>query len=223
MLLVATGAVVAVRPGLLLESVPELGVVLEGVDPELVVLGLAVVFVLFAPTLGITGRRRSSSTTSLVASEPSLEAESRFDEGPSQSDRQPVVGETAEELVTVATAYDDEPRATREEARLALLESLRRIAATAYETHTDRGDDAMAAIEAGTWTDDPRASAFLATADGPRMPLWLWLFDLVSTGEPFERSLERTLEEIERIQSTTGANTPTEPTPADGGLEGVSS
>lgn len=222
-ILVAVGAVVAVRPELLLEQVPELEALLEAVDPELVVLGLAVVFVLFAPTLGIAGRLRSSSTTALVAPDSPTETGPRFDDGSPRSDGQPVVGATAEELVTVATAYDDESRTNREEARTALLESLRQIAATAYETHTGRADDAMAAIEAGTWTNDPRAAAFLATADGPRIPLWLWLIDLVSTGEPFERSLERTLEEIDRLQSTTGSGAPTETTPQNAGLEGVSS
>ncbi|WP_436345661.1 DUF7269 family protein [Natronorubrum sp. FCH18a] len=202
-ILVAVGGVLAFRPALLLERVPELRPLLERVDPGLLVLALVVLFVLFAPAIGIGGRFRPSSTTPLVGDESPDRTESRDDDRPGgRPSRQSVVGAAADERIGLATAYDDEPRDSREGAREALLESLRPIAATAYANRAGIADhDAMAAIEAGTWTDDPRAAAFLAGADGPSTPLWLWLIDLVSAADPFERSLERTLDEIETLQS----------------------
>lgn len=201
--LIAIGGMLAFRPTLLLERVPELQPLLEQVDPGLLVLVLVVLFVLLAPAVGIAGRFRPSSTTPLVEDESTDRTESRYDDRPGgRPARQSVVGGTADEQIGLATAYDDEPRDSREGAREALLESLRPIAATAYANRAGiADDDAMAAIEAGTWTDDPRAAAFLAGADGPSTPLWLWLFDLVSAADPFERSLERTLDEIETLQS----------------------
>jgi len=64
--LLAVGATVIVQPALLLERVPELEAVLSALDPALVVLAMALVLVVFAPTLGIAGRLRSSATSPLV-------------------------------------------------------------------------------------------------------------------------------------------------------------
>jgi len=199
--LLAVGATVIVQPALLLERVPELEAVLSALDPALVVLAMALVLVVFAPTLGIAGRLRSSATSPLV--EPTAGSgldPSRFDD---RATRQRIVGESFDRWLELATAYDDESRSTREDARRRLVESLRPIAATAYANRAGlTEDDAMAAIEAGSWTDDPRAAAFLGGPDGPSTPLWLWLFDLVSAADPVVRSLEHAIDEIDRVQST---------------------
>ena len=200
--LVAVGTVVAVRPALLLERAPELEAALAAVDPGTVVLALAVLLVVFAPTLGLTGRLRPSRPSPLVA-EASATGSRPSSDDRSPSGRTDVVGAAIAEQIRLATAYDSEPRDVREDARRRLLESLRPIAATAYGNRAGvTADEAMAAIEAGTWTDDPRAAAFLAAPAGPSMPLWLWLLDLVRTADPFRRHLEGTLEEIERLQSS---------------------
>ncbi len=196
--LLGVGAALAVRPALVLERAPGLEELLAAVDPGTVVLALVVLLVLFAPTLGIVGRLRSPSTTPLVDA---------GDDGPAlpwlEDDGPAVVGERFDRRIAVATAYDDEPRSRRESAREELVDSLRPIAATAYANRAGLTDDeATAAIEDGAWTDDPRAAAFLAGPDGPSTPLWLWLLDLVSTADPFLQSLERTLVEIDRVQST---------------------
>jgi len=152
--LLAVGATVIVQPALLLERVPELEAVLSALDPALVVLAMALVLVVFAPTLGIAGRLRSSATSPLV--EPTAGSgldPSRFDD---RATRQRIVGESFDRWLELATAYDDESRSTREDARRRLVESLRPIAATAYANRAGlTEDDAMAAIEAGSWTDDP--------------------------------------------------------------------
>ena len=198
--LVAVGGVVVVRPALVFDRAPELRSLLASVDPGLVVLALAVVLVVVAPTLGIVGRLRSSSTRPLVGVAGVRNPSSA---PPNPFDRRRVVGASLDEQIALATAYDDEPRDIRAAARETLLESLRTIAATAYANRAGRSaDEARAAIEAGEWTDDPRAAAFLAAENGPSTPLWLWLVDLLTAADPFERQLERTLDEIERLQST---------------------
>lgn len=208
--LLAVGATLALRPAVLLERVPELGAVLAALDPETLVLALALVLVLFALTLGIVGRLRFSTTTPLVDSAD--DSVSQFPWLDDEERRYPVVGESFDRLIERATAYDDEPRATREDARERLVDSIRPIAAAAYANRAGLTEaDATAAIEAGTWTDDPRAAAFLGGEEGPSTPLWLWVIDLVSTADPFVRSLERTIDEIDRVQSTptvaTGSST----------------
>ncbi|QLG49486.1 DUF7269 family protein [Natrinema halophilum] len=207
--LLAVGTTLTLQPTVLLDAVPVLEALLIALDPSAVVLALILVLVLLAPTLGITGRLRSSSTTSLIGEadesatgRPRLDTEATAD--------YPIVGDPFDRRIELARAYDDRPRSTREEARERLVESLRPIAATAYANRAGLTEpSAMAAIEAGTWTDDPRAAAFLGGDEGPSTPLWLWLVDLVSTADPFVRSLERTIDEIDRIQSTPAVATET--------------
>ena len=209
-LLVAAGGVIAFRPALLLESVPELQPLLAAADPETVVFAFVILLVLFAPTVGIAGRLRPSPSEPLVSDEPETPHDGRFDDlERSRSERQAVVGEPIDEQIALATAYDDEPRDIREAARQRLLESLRPIAAEAYANRAGiPADEAMAAIEDGSWTADRRARAFLAGPAGPSTPLWLWLIDLVSSADPFGRHLEATLEEIERLQSSVTVSRP---------------
>ena len=215
--LVALGAVFALRPALVLERVPELEAVLATVDPETVVLALAVVFVVFAPVLGMTGRLRRSTPSPLVADDPAASERTAVDDRPSAA-RTDRIGGRIDELVATATAYDSEPRDAREAARAQLLETLRPIAATAYANRAGVSlEAATAAVEAGTWTDDPRAAAFLATPEGPSIPLWLWLVDLVRTARPFAAHLDATLDEIERLQSAATVARPD----ADTGTESV--
>lgn len=198
--LVATGVTMAVQPTLLLERVPELEALLVAVDPGVAILALIVVLAAVAPTLEIVGRLRSSATTPLVEPARSDSDRPRFED---RADAQRVVGDPFDRWLEQATAYDDESRSTREAARERLVESLRPIAATAYANRTGLTEaDATAAIDDGTWTDDPRAAAFLGGPDGPSTPLWLWLFDLVSAADPFVRSLEHAIDEIDRVQST---------------------
>ena len=206
--LVAVGAIFAVRPALVLERAPELEAVLAAVDPETVVLALAVVLVLFAPMLGIAGRLRPSAPSSLVADDSTAEPRAPFDDR-SRADRPDVVGAAVDEHIALATAYDSEPRDVREAAREELLESLRSIATTAYANRAGITTvEAATAIEAGTWTDDTRAAAFLAAPSGPSIPLWLWLVDLVRSADPFGRHLEATIDEIERLQSAATVTRP---------------
>lgn len=185
------GAAFAYRPALVVDLVPEVVPVLESIDPELVLVIAGLCVLLFVPTLGIANRLRGAPPRPLAPDR---------DDAPSPGGE--VVGGAIDRAVERATAYDDEPRREREAARETIVETLRPIAAEAYaRSHGVGYDAAMADLAAGAWTDDPRAAAFLADEDGPSTPLSLWLFDLLSTADPFSRALERTIDEIERAQS----------------------
>ncbi|RQG91854.1 DUF7269 family protein [Natrarchaeobius chitinivorans] len=208
------GSLFAVRPALVLEVVPALRSVLDVVDPGVVVLLATIGLVLFAPTLGIVGKLRGSSIDPLVESNDSSATgrpgggRNRRDAGPSL-ERGSTVGASFDRYVDRATAYEGD-REVRSSAREELVGSLRSIAVTAYANRAGVTDEeATAAIETGTWTDDPRASALLSGEGGPSTPLWLWMFDLVSASDPFSRSLERTIDEIESLQSAAAIEPPT--------------
>lgn len=56
-------------------------------------------------------------------------------------------------------------------------------------------DEAAAMLDAGTWTDDPRARRFLGGPDAPDPPLRLQLADWLS-GEAYDRHVEHTVAAI---------------------------
>lgn len=189
------GAATALRPGLVLDRAPQLRPVLEAIDPPIALLVLILLLVLVAPTLGIRDRLRARAPEPLATDDGG----DRSDDGP------PVVGERIDRHATVATDYEGASRDQRESARSELAERLRPIAAEACAGATGRSyDDALEAVETGEWTTDPRAAAFLAGEDGPSTPLSLWAFDLCTTADPFSRALERTIDEIDAVQSTPG-------------------
>ncbi|MFC7213668.1 hypothetical protein ACFQO4_06175 [Saliphagus sp. GCM10025334] len=195
--LLALGAGLLYRPATVLEAVPELESVLSTLNPTHLVLAFAVVLLVVAPTITAAGRFRVDAPRPLDASstEPFAGSRSLTD----TSSR--LAGAVYDDWIDRATAYDDEPRPVRDQARTELVEALRALAADTYATHTglDRAD-AVAAIRAGTWTDDRRAAAFLADEDGPSTPLSLWLIDLCSTADPFTRGLEHAIEAVEAIR-----------------------
>ena len=201
--LLVLGGALLYRPEFILEIAPELEATLADLDPRLLILGLVLLLLVAAPTIGIVGRFRAEAPTPIDPVEPSttpglsLTSSDRA----SRHTRQPV-GQTFETQIEQVTAYDDQPRWLRAEARAALVESLRAIAADAYARQAGLEESAaMATVRAGEWTDDSRAAALLADDDGPSTPLSLWLFDLVSATDPFDRSLEHTIDAIAELQS----------------------
>lgn len=199
--LLAAGGAVAVRPALVLDVAPVFESVLTAIDPGTVVLVLGLVLVLFAPTLGLLGRLRSTPTEPLLEPDRSDETSTRT----AATTRYPAPGASIDREIDRATAYDTAARADREQGRRHVVDSLRSIAAVAYARQAGvTHERAVTAIETGEWTDDVRAAAFLATEDGPSMSLGIWLYDLLRTGDPFRCSLDRTVDEIDRLQVATG-------------------
>ncbi|RQG89043.1 hypothetical protein EA462_11730 [Natrarchaeobius halalkaliphilus] len=197
---VAVGATFAFRPALAHELFA-LEALVALVDPATLLLVAVLALALFAPTIGISGKLRASSTDPLVEAADSSAA-SRVDRD-SDARRSPIVGASIDGDVERATDYDGRSHEVRSKARTQVIDSLRPIATRAYATSRGHStDDAAAAIEDGSWTDDPRAAALLASESGPSTPVWIWLFDLVSGVDPFVRSLEHTIDEIDAIQST---------------------
>ncbi|WP_312911425.1 DUF7269 family protein [Natronosalvus caseinilyticus] len=195
--LLALGAGLLYRPATVLEAVPELEAALSTLNPTHLVLAFALVLLIVAPTITAAGRFRVDAPRPIDAgsTEPFADSRSLTD----SSSR--LAGAVYDDWIDRATAYDDEPRPVRDQARTELVEALRALAADAYATRAglDRAD-ALEAIRAGTWTDDRRAAAFLADEDGPSTPLSLWLFDLCSTADPFTRGLEHAIEAVEAIR-----------------------
>lgn len=80
---------------------------------------------------------------------------------------------------------------------------------TAVETMVDvEGMDretATARVRDGTWTDDPRAAAFLGGEAAPALPVWLRIADWLR-GAPAVRRIEATVEAIHRHADVEGAN-----------------
>ncbi|MFP8951688.1 hypothetical protein ACLI4Z_01775 [Natrialbaceae archaeon A-arb3/5] len=185
------------RPDLVFDLVPGLDAILSALDPGTVLLVAVLALVLFGSTIGIAGKFRPTTVEPLTAANAATERRLQGDRG------RRVIGEQFDRYVDRATAYDDEPREVREHAGDRLVESVRPIAATAYANRAGVSREAATeAIEEGTWTDDRRAAAFLAGESGPSTPVWLWLFDLLTGADPFIHALERTIDEIEALQST---------------------
>ncbi|MCU4751152.1 hypothetical protein OB919_04010 [Halobacteria archaeon AArc-curdl1] len=187
------GVVLLYRPELLLETVPELEAVLVALDPRVVLFGLVGSLLVIGATLWITGRLRGEPPTSL--------GETASDSPPrtfTRNTKRSPPGADFDAFLERATAYEDQARWQREESRTRLRETLRRVAAETYGDGTDP-EAAVRAIETGQWTDDVRAAAFLAGEDGPSLPLSVWLYDLVSTSDPFHRSVEYTIEAIDAL------------------------
>ncbi|MBX0321543.1 hypothetical protein EGH21_00730 [Halomicroarcula sp. F13] len=65
-------------------------------------------------------------------------------------------------------------------------------------------EEAQDAVEAGTWTDDPRAASFLGGDGVPDPPLGRQVRDWAS-GEGFDRKVDATLAEIRRLRGGDGA------------------
>lgn len=76
---------------------------------------------------------------------------------------------------------------TRNHVRRAAIETLR------SEGYT--GKEARKRLEDGSWTDDPRAAAFLGTSDAS-VPLRMRISDW-ARGETFDRRVERTVSELQ--------------------------
>ena len=201
----AVGVGVVVRPDLL-EVLPSL-------EPRLAMIGSGLLLLLAAVAVGIAGKLRGSAVeplgSSAVDTFEATDSRAKAQFRPrdelhlgGESSGRPVVGQSYDRYVDLATAYGEESREIRDDARETLLESLRPVAARTYASVTGCSrTEAIRAVETGQWTDDARAAAFLATEDGPSTPVWLWVFDLVRTADPFVRGLERTIDELERLHA----------------------
>lgn len=91
-----------------------------------------------------------------------------------------------------ALAADNQTTWSRLNAERVLQAELRRAAVGALTARGEDRETAEATIDAGGWTDDPRAAAFLGTAD---LPLWMRVRDWAS-GEATRRRAEAAAEAL---------------------------
>lgn len=191
--LLAFGAALVVSPATVLGAAPALESAVRSIEPSTALLGLAGLLAVLTLFRGTSGRSAAATPPPLSPDDPA----------PS-SDRSgfPPVGGDVDEAYRRATDYDEAGARQREESREDVERELRALAERAHARQTGRDPDAVAgAVRAGEWTDDPRAAAFLAGEDGPTTPLSLWVVDLVTGRDPFERGAEATLSAIRETQA----------------------
>lgn len=187
----ALGTLVAVEPNLLFDTVPELRTVVLAVDPSLVLLALLLGLTLITLLRGASGRSAAGAPPSFGADRSSaLGWETRT-----------MIGSQLDTQLAAATAYDEADEGEREHARSAVESELRSLATANYAHVTGCDPDtAEDVVLAGEWTADPRAAAFLADEDGPSTPVRLWLVDVLTGRDSFERGVERTIRSVRRVQ-----------------------
>lgn len=116
------------------------------------------------------------------------------------------VGAAVDEPLTTLTEDPESTSATdRERAAAAAKSELRPLAVEtlAATAGVDRGTAARR-VDEGTWTEDPRAAAFLCDGDAVRVPLRLRVLDWVR-GEPVAARIEASVAEIARHAERDGA------------------
>ena len=181
------GIVGVVEPAVLFDTVPELHsiIILIRTNHYLAVITLA---------RGVSGRKQANPPSALYTTEQQTSVFDSYD--------YKVVGEALDSRFEAAMAYDDGDRSKRERARNDVEAELRALATANYMERIGCEESvARERVEAGEWTDDPRAAAFLAGDTGPTTPLKLWLLDLLTGRDTFERGVERTIDVIQRSQS----------------------
>ena len=188
------GIVGVVEPAVLFDTVPELHSIISAVEPSLVLLGLVALLAVFTLARGVSGREQANPPSALYTTEQQTSLFDSYD--------YEVVGAALDSRLEAAMAYDDGDRSKRERARNDVETELRALATANYMERTGCEESvASERVEAGEWTDDPRAAAFLAGDTGPTTPLRLWLLDLLTGRDTFERGVEHTIDVIERSQS----------------------
>lgn len=185
-------AAVVLRPDLV-EALPVVGPLVESQSPErlLLVLGLAVMAcAAWAARGGSSGSGPGSEAGPLEGPAARFARAGDPPEAVSAADRARTGG-SFDARVAAACSGDD--RALR-----TVRETLADTAAGALARADDRELDlARRAVEAGAWTDDRIAAAFLAGDEGPDFPLQARLRAWLDPGAERRRRVERAVEAVE--------------------------
>ena len=172
-------AAVALAAGIGLAWLRPLRAALSAVDGVAVFLAAHFVVALVVWTLWST-RSAGSADVSLPS--------------PRTADDQAVVGSDIDDVLAQLSAAREYPDGWK---RVDAEGTVRSLAVEVLRSETDRDADAAAtALDEGTWTDDPRAAAFLGTGTG--LPVRTRVADWAS-GEPYRRQLEATVAELAEL------------------------
>lgn len=130
-----------------------------------------------------------SSTVQPLVSEPPEEIHGR---------QTPRAGASFDEAVATALHGDDGAAG----AQTTVNERLRTTAVGLYAVTSGCSQgEAIAAVERGTWTDDPRAAAYLG--EDPTVPLRLRVWDFLRPGNTRRHQITHTLAALERLDNRT--------------------
>ncbi|GAB3023940.1 DUF7269 family protein [Natronobiforma cellulositropha] len=172
-------------------------------SPTRVLLALVVSLALLTGVLALLGRVHADPVAPLSAATdgPALPPDVAAFRERSRADP-PTFGADIERARRWASDYDGTAAGDRERARRVIVDALRALARERYARCVSCSDeDARAAVAAGRWTDDARAGALLADEDGPSLPLRFWLVDLLTRADPFAHHVERTVAELEAMET----------------------
>lgn len=177
LLLLATGTILVIQPGVLPPAAEPLVSLLD--RQKRLALGALGAFVLLGAAMSGAGTRTRPSPV------PDTDPETV------SGDETPMLGASIDE--TVGYLVDDRDDARREQVyddvRAVVIGHVQRTRGCDRETATEVVDD-------GEWTEDATVAAFLAEdLKGPWLP---WLLDWLRYEPVFVRRLRRTLDEIER-------------------------
>ncbi|WP_276271486.1 DUF7269 family protein [Haloarcula litorea] len=185
LLALAGSVAVALVPGLV--AVPgdqSAAAMLRGALP---VVAAAVALLGLSAALGTDGHAAADARVTFPDEPEAVDGEDRELVGGELDERLAAIGGRVDRYDPLEAGYAGDVRdRLRETAERTLAES------AGYDA-----DGAAEAVEHGTWTDDPRAAAFLGGGSVPDPPLRVQLRDWAS-GEAFDRRVAATLAEIRR-------------------------
>jgi len=188
------GVLASFAPDVLPASVTDAAAVLErAVDPWVVVLGLSVTVFLYA--LYRFWRVDVGSVERLVDADDDGDSAPDLDDVSFDGDRAGRSFDYA--LARTVAQLEADPNADAWEADRVreALES----AVVAVRSGDDQSPSAVSdAVEAGTWTDDRVAAAFLGGRDAPGVSLWRRVYAWLYPARAFRRRVERVVDAVER-------------------------
>lgn len=132
--------------------------------------------------------------------------------------------ETVETMPTPGDEFDREvvelrsgPRRSIIRKRVDFMEELEKAAVTAVADRENCSRDrARERVEAGTWTDDVHAAAFLGGAEAPNPPLLDRVLVAARSESPFQFRIRRTADAIARVAGVTEDGDETTPASPEG-------
>lgn len=189
--------------GTVLSAVPALDTVLNLLNPSTVLILSAMLLSVFVLVQVIEMRSENESDEEGDTDFSSLrEVEGVGEDELEEFERDEGLSAVGEEfdiavMKAVDTSLDEDQRRER---RDWVREHLRETVAMRYSEVTGVGiEEAKDEVLSGGWTDDVRASGFLADKEGESVPLKIWLLDVLVGRDPFLKGVETTVDRIEEL------------------------
>jgi len=172
------------------------------VEPSTLLLLLGAVISVFLLTQAVEMRPEGASDGEPTDFSPLREVEGVGEaelEDLEKEDERVAIGEEFDVALarTIDTSLNEEERKERCDR---VRDHLRETAAMRYSEVTGvRMEEAEEVVGSGDWTDDLRASGFLADENEGSVPLKVWLLDVLVGRDPFVQGVEASVRGIEQL------------------------